>query len=351
VLNYILLATKYPSLDALPRKHLAKAHKAALRAQQLTQQLLTFSKGGAPIVKLTGIRDLITDSVTFAVRGSSIKTHISISQDIWNAQIDAGQIAQVLENIAINACQAMPRGGTLSITAHNILVDQNAALPLRPGKYIKIMMTDNGPGIPRENLEKIFDPYFTTKKTGSGLGLATSYSIIKNHHGHLGVTSNPGQGTTFTIFLPASDHALPRPKASVPTQTSQGRGTILLMDDDTSIREVMEETLGFLGYEVITARDGNEAIDIYRQYISSRQRIDLVIMDLTIPGGMGGKETVGKVLDLDPDAKIIVSSGYSQDPVMADYESYGFIDILAKPYSLEEVGKKIANILGSTSSS
>ncbi|GAU09206.1 hybrid sensor histidine kinase/response regulator [Desulfoplanes formicivorans] len=346
VLNYILLAMKHPILDTIPYEYLNKAHKAALRAQQLTQQLLTFSKGGAPIVELTGIKDLITDSVTFALHGSNIKTSISIAPDIWNAEIDTGQIAQVLENIAINACQAMPKGGTLTITAHNVMVGNRSTLPLRPGKYIKIMLADNGPGIALENLEKIFDPYFTTKKTGSGLGLATSYSIIKNHHGHIGVTSNPGQGTTFSIFLPAIDTEICTSIPRTPLQIGEGRGTILLMDDDASIREVMEETLGFLGYEVITTPDGAATIEIYRQHLASGKRIDLVIMDLTIPGGMGGKETVGKVLDLDPDAKVIVSSGYSQDPIMADYESYGFIDILAKPYSLEEVGKKIAHILG-----
>ena len=351
VLNYIILAMKDPGMGRVPRTQLEKARKAGLRAQQLTQQLLTFSKGGAPILELTGIQDLIADSVTFALRGSNVKTRISISPDIWNAEIDPGQIAQVIENLAINADQAMPKGGNLDITAKNVSVDVHAGLPLQAGQYIRIDITDQGPGIAPENLKKIFDPYFTTKKTGSGLGLATTYSIIKNHNGHIDVISRQGHGTTFSIFLPASEGEYASTSVVTPAQTTSGQGTILLMDDDESIREVMEETLGFLGYEVITASDGVEALHIYEHHIEAKKRIDLVIMDLTIPGGMGGKETVGKVLDLDPDAKVIVSSGYSQDPVMADYESYGFIDILAKPYTLEEVSRKISQILGRTSAS
>ena len=351
VLNYIILAMKDPGMGRVPRTQLEKARKAGLRAQQLTQQLLTFSKGGAPILELTGIQDLIADSVTFALRGSNVKTRIFISPDIWNAEIDPGQIAQVIENLAINADQAMPKGGNLDITAKNVSVDVHAGLPLQAGQYIRIDITDQGPGIAPENLKKIFDPYFTTKKTGSGLGLATTYSIIKNHNGHIDVISRQGHGTTFSIFLPASEGEYASTSVVTPAQTTSGQGTILLMDDDESIREVMEETLGFLGYEVITASDGVEALHIYEHHIEARKRIDLVIMDLTIPGGMGGKETVGKVLELDPDAKVIVSSGYSQDPVMADYESYGFIDILAKPYTLEEVSRKISQILGRTSAS
>jgi PAS domain S-box-containing protein len=345
VINYIILAKKDPSLGDIARNQLEKARKAGLRAQQLTQQLLTFSKGGAPIVELTGIHDLIFDSVTFALRGSNVKTTISISPDIWNAEVDPGQIAQVVENLAINADQAMPKGGHLEIAAQNVMVDKHSGLPLQAGQYIAISVTDEGPGIAPENLEKIFDPYFTTKKTGSGLGLATTYSIIKNHHGHIDVTSRPGHGTTFTIFLPASERQACETVVTPPPKTSAGQGTILLMDDDESIRDVMEETLGFLGYEVLSANDGSQALAIYEQHIVAKKRIDLVIMDLTIPGGMGGKETVGKLLDLDPDAKVIVSSGYSQDPVMADYEAYGFIDILAKPYTLEEVSRKISRIL------
>ncbi|WP_462325539.1 PAS domain S-box protein [Desulfoplanes sp.] len=346
VLNYIFLAQKSPALSPRAGLHLKKAHRAGLRAQQLTQQLLTFSKGGAPIIELRGIQDLISDSVTFALRGSNIKTSIHISPDIWNAEIDQGQIAQVFENLAINANQAMSRGGTLTITAHNVIIDSGSRLPLQPGQYIEISFTDQGPGIPEEYQKKIFDPYFTTKKTGSGLGLATTYSIITNHRGHIRVSSHQEKGTTFSIFLPASETELSRPIVSIQPPSLAGKGTILLMDDDESIRDVMEESLGFLGYEVLTASEGNETLELYKRHTDAQQRIDLVLMDLTIPGGMGGKETVGKLLEIDPDAKIIVSSGYSQDPVMANYESYGFIDILPKPYTLDDVGKKLSAIIG-----
>ena len=345
VLNYIILAMKNPHLEEKNHNQLEKARKAGLRAQQLTQQLLTFSKGGAPIIELTGINDLIKDSITFALRGSNVKTSITISQDIWNAEIDPGQIAQVIENLAINADQAMPKGGRIDVACKNIRIDKTSRLPVQPGQYIEITIKDQGDGISKAHLKKIFDPYFTTKKAGSGLGLATTYSIIKNHHGHISVTSEKHKGTTFTIYLPAS----PGQNISGPVtlcQTIPGQGTILLMDDDESIREVMEETLGFLGYTVLTTRDGVETIAKYQQYASPETPIDLVIMDLTIPGGMGGKEAVGKILEIDQDAKVVVSSGYSQDPVMADYESYGFIDILAKPYTLEEISKKISQILG-----
>lgn len=344
VLNYIILAMKDPQLGKKAHIQLEKARKAGQRAQQLTQQLLTFSKGGAPIIELTGINDLIRDSITFALRGSNVKTSITISHDIWNAEIDPGQIAQVIENLAINADQAMPRGGRIDVACKNVLLDKTSRLPVKPGQYIEIVIKDHGEGIAPAHLKKIFDPYFTTKKAGSGLGLATTYSIIKNHHGHISVQSELHKGTTFTMYLPASPGQ--RVTCSVPQcQAISGQGTILLMDDDESIREVMEETLGFLGYTVLTARDGVETIATYQQYASPETPIDLVIMDLTIPGGMGGKEAVGKILEIDQDAKVIVSSGYSQDPVMADYESYGFIDILAKPYTLEEISKKISQIL------
>lgn len=346
ILNYIILAMNNPLLDEKTHTHLQKARKAGQRAQQLTQQLLTFSKGGAPIIELTGIRDLIKDSITFVLRGSNVKTSIDISRDIWNAEIDPGQIAQVIENLTINADQAMPRGGRLDVTCKNIRIDKTSHIPVQPGEYIEITIKDQGEGISKTNLKKIFDPYFTTKKAGSGLGLATTYSIIKNHHGHIAVTSEINKGTVFSIYLPASPQQ-EKPSPPVPLhQAIAGQGTILLMDDDESIREVMEETLEFLGYTVLTASDGAETIAKYQQYASPQTPIDLIIMDLTIPGGMGGKEAVGKILEIDQDAKVIVSSGYSQDPVMANYESYGFIDILTKPYTLEEISKKISQVLG-----
>jgi PAS domain S-box-containing protein len=316
------------------------------KAAGLTKQLLTFSKGGAPIKKTALIADLIKDTVEFTLHGTKLKCDFIIADDLWLAKVDEGQMSQVINNLVLNAVQAMPNGGTIKIQVENIKLEAGHLVLLAAGNYVKISIADQGVGIPEEHLSKIFDPYFTTKQNGNGLGLASSYTIIKKHKGYIGVQSELGVGTTFEIYLPAS-----KKKSLAKEPESElimdGTGKILLMDDETSIREVTGEILSQIGYEVAVAADGAEAISLYSQAKESGLPYDVVITDLTIPGGMGGKDVIAKLLVIDPEVKVIVSSGYSNDPVMSDYRECGFNDLVTKPYKIEELHQKILKIIQS----
>ncbi len=326
-------------------KWLSEAENATMRAKDLTYQLLTFSKGGAPILKSISVGDLITQTVKFVLRGSNVRSEFRIADNLWGVKADEGQISQVLNNLVFNAQQAMPEGGTITVTAENIKVDEHVSKTLTPGRYVKITIADEGIGIPESLLGKIFDPYFTTKQAGSGLGLATTYSIIKKHQGAIEVESKINVGTRFHIYLPASAEEI-KVKESKPDSITRGEGKILVMDDDAMVREAMGHLLGYLGYQVEYANDGHEALEKYQQSLKEQHPYHLVIMDLTIPGGMGGKEAIGKLLSIDPEANAIVSSGYSNDPVMAKYREYGFKGIIKKPYRLQEINSLLSKILG-----
>lgn len=323
---------------------LEDAEKASLRARDLTYQLLTFSKGGAPIKKATSIVELVKDSARFALRGSNVRFDFSFPEDLWTVKVDAGQISQVINNMIINADQAMPEGGIINIRFENVTLTESDLMSLKAGEYVKISIKDQGIGISGEYLQKIFDPYFTTKQKGSGLGLATAYSIIKRHDGQITVDSKIGDGTTFHIYLPASKEKIslhpPDDKLRL-----KGTGNILFMDDEEAVRKTTGFMLGSLGYNVVFAGDGDEAIKLYKKAIESEEPFDAVIMDLTIAGGMGGKEAVKKLIELDPDVKTIVSSGYSNDPVMSDYKQYGFHGVITKPYQIEELGDTISKVI------
>jgi len=328
---------------------LTNAEKASFMARDLTKQLLTFSKGGAPIKTTALIRDLLQDSANFALAGSNVKCTFRIAGDLANAEIDRSQISQVIHNLVLNAMQAMPQGGIIDISAENLTLEKDSVsdgFRIHAGDFIKISITDHGAGIPEANLGKIFDPYFTTKVKGSGLGLATSYSIVKNHGGYIRVKSQVGAGTTFEILLPSSDKAILRPEKA-PVQEIAGKGTVLIMDDEDTIRHILSRMLTKLGLETVEAQDGQEAIDLYRVAFESGRPFRAIIMDLTIPGGMGGKETITRLKTIDPNVRAIVSSGYSNDPIMSDYESYGFSNILSKPYRLEDLASVMASILRS----
>ncbi|HYQ47961.1 MAG TPA: PAS domain S-box protein [Thermodesulfovibrionales bacterium] len=325
-------------------RQLEEAESASYRAKDLTQQLLTFSKGGVPQKKTMALEQLVRDSAGFAVRGANVRCDFSFEADLMPVDIDEGQIGQVISNLVINACQAMPSGGDLRITAWNTDITGDSGIPVREGRYVAISIQDRGIGIPEENLSRIFDPYFTTKQKGSGLGLAITYSIIRNHDGHIGVKSQLGVGTTFTIYLPASDKQLPR-DAGFRGDYVQGQGRILLMDDEEIVRTVTGEMLKAFGYEVAFAADGIEAIRLYTEAKETGAPFDAVIMDLTVPGGMGGKEAVLKLREIDPDVRAIVSSGYSQDPILADFRKYGFSEVLKKPFSGSLLSKVLHKVL------
>jgi len=345
ILGNISLAKIYTEPDRISER-LTEADRACVKARELVQHLLTFSKGGAPIKKVASVARLLRGSVAFALSGSNVKCEFSISDDLWPAEIDEAQINQVMNNVIINADQAMPDGGKIEVSASNLNIEENAP-GLQPGPYIKLSIADQGIGISEEHMQKIFDLFFTTKKRGRGLGLATTYSIVKKHNGHIAVESRIGMGTTFHIYLPASPEESPVQKEEAEGRPIKGEGRILVMDDEKHIRDLAAEMLYSIGYRVTTTIDGNEALDLYKEAMDSGQSYDAVIIDLTIPGGMGGKETIRNLLKIDPEAKAIVSSGYSNDPIMADSREYGFKGVIAKPYKVKQLSKVLHEVIAS----
>jgi PAS domain S-box-containing protein len=348
IMGNISLASMYAKEDDKVSKRLDNAEKAAVRAQDLTQQLLSFSKGGAPLKRLASIKDLIQESVDFSLRGSNVRCELALDHALWPADIDSGQISQVIHNLIINANQAMPNGGILGVRAENVVVDESCAeflVALKPGRYVKIIIADEGCGIPEEQLQRIFDPYFTTKDEGSGLGLFTAYSIIKKHDGHIDVASAVAIGTTFSVYLPASDRVFDA-SVSVVSRLTSGSGKVLVMENEEELCEVVEGILLHFGYEVVFAKDGTEAIVAYQYAKDTCAPFDAIIMDLTIPGGMGGKEAIEQLLALDPDVKAIVASGYANDPIMANYRAYGFVSRIAKPYRTDTLHQILREVIG-----
>ena len=336
--------------DEKIRKLIAEAESASFRAKDLTQQLLTFSKGGMPIKKTVYISKLITDSVSFAMRGSKINHTFLMPEDLFPVEIDEGQINQVIHNLIINAVQAMPEGGTIEIKSKNIIVEEAEALSLPKRKFINLSIKDQGVGIPEKHLQKIFDPYFTTKKEGSGLGLASSYSIINKHDGLITVESEMGVGTIFNIYLPASKKKLiPEIIKKEEEEPVSGRGKILIMDDQEVVRSVADKILSRIGFQIVLAEDGEAAINLYKKAKKSGEPFDAVILDLTIPGGMGGKEVIKKLLEIDPNIKAVVSSGHSNDPTMVEFKKYGFTDVIAKPYRTQEMRNILFRVINENS--
>jgi PAS domain S-box-containing protein len=346
MLGNIGLAKMFAKTDAQTTEVLTEAEKAFGRARDLTQQLLTFAKGGAPIRRVGSLAPVLRDASRFALTGANVRCECVIPEDLWSAGFDAGQISQVVNNLVINAKQAMPDSGIIRIRAENVLVERGRVASLRRGKYVKVTVSDTGCGIPRENLSKIFDPYFTTKRKGSGLGLATTYSIIKRHHGHIDVESMPGRGTSFYVYLPAIEDAAPEKEAAPLTPPRVGHGRVLLMDDDPAIRLVGGRLIAALGYDVQLAEDGNEAIARYIEARWGGEPFAAVILDLTVANGMGGRECIKKLRDIDPDVPALVSSGYSNDPVMAEHKKYGFRGVVAKPYQIKDLSDALYGIVG-----
>ncbi|MBN2327868.1 MAG: PAS domain S-box protein [Candidatus Omnitrophica bacterium] len=342
ILGNVSLAKTLAAPHSKVFERLTEAEKASLRAQELTQQLLTFSKGGAPITKSEDIRALLKETALFILMGSNVRCEFDVPDDLWRVDVDKGQFSQVIQNLVINANQAMPEGGIITIRSCNCTNDDaqtNRIVPFPDNNYVRISIKDQGCGIPKAYLEKIFDPYFTTKQEGSGLGLATAYSIVEKHKGAITVNSQIGKGSTFTIYLPASKLPAPSPLQESFDVAFSGQGRILIMDDEEIVKEVTGEILTEMGYEVDFADDGFEAIQQYKSAKESKNPYTAVIMDLTIPGGMGGEEAVQELRAFDPDVKAIVSSGYSNDPIMSHYQNYGFCGVICKPFTYDDLGK------------
>jgi two-component system cell cycle sensor histidine kinase/response regulator CckA len=346
ILTAILGNVSMARMQATPEgeifEMLSAAETASKRAQTLTRQLLTFAKGGAPVKETASIKDVIRESSLLVLRGSKSRCEFSLREDLWPAEVDFGQMSQGINNIVINADRAMPEGGIIRVAAENLIIDNGHGLPLKPGRYIRISITDHGVGIAEKHLSNIFDPYFKTKHGSNGLGLAATYSIIKGHDGHITVESQLGVGTTFHIYLPASDKAVPEKEE---VRLIKGRGRILVMDDEELIREMVGRMLEKLGYEPEFAKDGAEAIGIYKAAMESGMTYDAVILDLTIPGGMGGKEAVKKLLEIDPEVKAIVSSGYSDDLILSNFREYGLKGIMPKPFGTLSLSKVLHEVL------
>ena len=340
ILGNVSLAKMYMGQNQeKAQEKLTSAEQAIMRAKDLTQQLLTFSKGGVPIKKVMTIDDVLNNVCNLVLTGTPVDCTLDFAPDLLPVEIDETQITQAVGHIVINGHEAMPVGGTISIRVENAVIN-TASDNIQAGRYIRISIADQGVGIPEEYLGSIFDPYFTTKQKGSGLGLAVSYSIIRNHNGHITVESTLGVGTVFHIYLPVFEgHQRSARKTADNTELSSG-ARVLVMDDEDSIRDIVGDILNFHGYEVDFAMNGEEAISLYQKNVYG-----VVILDLTIPGGMGGKETIKELLRIDPHVKAIVSSGYSSDPIMSDYRQYGFKDVMAKPYKLEELGEVVRRVI------
>lgn len=345
ILGYISLSKMQLNSENKIYSWLETAENVTMRAKGLTQQLLTFSKGGVPVKKNVPLTKLLRTSVNFALSGSNIKAEFSIPVNIWTLYADDAQISQAISNLVINAIQAMPGGGIIRAGCENTVIQEGNPLSLKQGNYIKITISDTGNGIPEEHLNKIFDPYFSTKEKGRGLGLSICYSIIKNHDGYINVESKHGDGTSFYIYLPA---VLDKIEETIEGKKPLfGRGRVLLMDDEKVLIQLVSYMLKTLGYEVEYAGDGAEAIEKYSSAKDSGKPFDAVILDLTIHGGMGGKEAIINLIKINPAVRAIVSSGYSNDPVIANCKNYGFIASLPKPYGVQELSEVLHKVLNS----
>ena len=337
--NISLVQNKFSSVEVL-----AQSEQACLMAKDLTQQLLTFAKGGAPIKKVINLKELVSRSVNLSLVGSKVEGIFTFADEDLFVEADPTQLNQVIQNLSVNAVQAMPDGGRYHVTLQPVDLGGDSPIPLAPGKYVRIDLKDTGIGIPGENFENVFDPFFTTKSYGTGLGLTTAYSIVKRHFGHIELKSSLGDGTCFSIYIPATDKEI-KNEVVEKAKIMSGIGKILLMDDDSSIREVAKLILERLGYSVTGTAKGEDAVAIYKEAMGTERQFDVVIMDLTIPGHMGGKEAISELLKIDPEVRGIVSSGYSTDPVLAEYESYGFKGVVEKPFRVEELSNAIQSVL------
>jgi PAS domain S-box-containing protein len=346
IFGYIDLAAE-ETKEKATSEYLAKALKAFERIRGLTQQLLTFAKGGAPVKKVDAVGPFIHETAQFALSGSNVLCRFQLPDDLWMCEYDRNQIGQVIDNIIINAQQAMPKGGDVEISGENVALDGKDGAPVAPGKYVRISIKDHGVGISKDVLPRIFDPFYSTKAKGHGLGLATCYSIISRHGGRIDVESEPDKGSAFHVYLPASPagpipHASPMPV----TQGSIATGTILIMDDEELIRDTLKAMLNMLGYAAISTRTGSEAIGVFMAEKEAGRTFSAMIFDLTIPGGIGGMEAISEIRKIDRTIPVFVASGYADDPVMSNPLVYGFTASISKPFRKSELGEMLGRYIG-----
>ena len=324
---------------------LVDMEQAGMQARNLTKQLLILSKGGTPVKEAASIDSLLREITSFCLRGTEVEANIDIGADVWPVAADIGQISQVFQNIVINAVQSIPDAGHIYLSCENLELTADANPPLAPGRYVLVRIRDEGEGINPDELDRIFDPYFTTKDNGNGLGLAICYSVVKKHGGHISVTSELGQGSTFAVYLPATmSNNVPR-RESDRDRVKTGQGRILVSDDEFEVLKLYQRALRLLGYDMTGVKNGQEAIEVYHQAVEEGAPFDVVILDLVVPGGMGGVKTIEKLKELDPEVKGIVASGYSNEPVIADYQDYGFIGCLRKPFQIKELSDALQSAI------
>lgn len=341
--GFIELARSKIQQDVSAKRYIDSAMQCFSRATDLTHQLLTFAKGGAPEKKIISLEPLIQESINLALSGSAIRYEKVIAKDLYSLEADHGQMNEVFNNILLNARQAMPNGGALTIDACNRHLQQDEIAGMPTGTYVQIRFKDQGTGIAKDILPRVFDPFYTTKQAGSGLGLATSYSIVKKHGGYIGIESELGKGTTVSIILPAFLGANPIEYDGIGS-TEYGKGRVLLMDDEEAMRNVASLMLENIGCTVVCVKNGESAIDAYSESIKNNNKFDVIILDLTVIAGMGGELAVARLREIDPDIKAVVSSGYSDSPILSNPKEFGFVDKIAKPYNSKELYTVLSRI-------
>ncbi len=348
IFGYIDLACTQSGPSDKTREFLEKALRSLDRAKDLSQRLLTFSKGGEPEKSLASVGSIIRETTVLSLSGRNVRPRFDIEANLAPCEIDIGQISRVVNNILLNAVQAMPGGGTLYITAHNVTITRNEIPPLAEGPYVRVSVLDEGPGIPEAIIGKVFDPFYTTKADGTGLGLSICLSVIRRHQGHIAVQPGRNGGAEVVFFLPSSRNSLVVEEKTAAVCPLRGKGRILVMDDEEFVIDITSHMLSDLGYRVKTAQHGEDALALYREALERNDRFDAVILDLTIPGGMGGVQTCQRILSADSRAMVIASSGYSNDPVMASPREYGFASTLKKPYLMVDLSSVVGRVTGGT---
>ncbi len=351
VLGTLSLAARQPDAGPATRALLAEAEQAADRARGLAKQLVTFAKGGTPVKRVASIAPVVREAAHFCARAvsASVGFDVELPDDLWLVDIDAAQMNQVFHNLLLNAAQAMPGGGRVRVAADNAVLGSVSSVPLPPGRYVRVRVIDEGMGVDPKHIDRLFDPYFTTKSSGTGLGLATAHSIVNRHGGHITVESALGRGATFLVFLPASQAPIPA-SSEEPAPPATTRLRVLLMDDDEAVRRMSRRVLESQGFEVVDCADGAVAAVEYDQARAAGRPFQAVVLDLVVRGGVGGVEALARLRAIDPAVKAIVVSGYSDDPVMADCARFGFAGAVPKPFTAEEIGDAIRRLAAPFSS-